>query len=109
MLFTARCSYHTVPQLVRGRKRESSPRAGWGNLPVRFDEREQEAGPSQSGLRERGESRVTYPTGRLKSLRLFSTLLPASLIGWLEESTSVNAFYNVDAARVIIVSMEDRI
>jgi len=27
-----------------------------GNLPVRFDEREQETGPSQTGLRRRGES-----------------------------------------------------
>ena len=60
MPFTVWCSYHAVPQLVRGRKRESSPRAGAGNLLVRFDEREQEAGPSQTGLRERGESRVTY-------------------------------------------------
>src|ERR1700687_3999171 len=29
-----------------------------GNLPVRFDEREQEAEPSQTGLRWRGESKV---------------------------------------------------
>ena len=29
-----------------------------GNLPVRFDEREQETGPSQTGLRWRGESQV---------------------------------------------------
>src|SRR5450755_4778527 len=34
-----------------------------GNLPVRFDEREQETGPSQTGLRWRGESRVDYPPG----------------------------------------------
>jgi len=29
-----------------------------GKLPVRFDEREQETGPSQTGLRGRGESQV---------------------------------------------------
>ena len=29
-----------------------------GNLPVRFDEREQETEPSQTGLRWRGESQV---------------------------------------------------
>src|SRR5262250_3043149 len=34
-----------------------------GNLPVRFDEREQETGPSQTGLRRRGESPVKYPPG----------------------------------------------
>jgi hypothetical protein len=34
-----------------------------GNLPVRFDEREQETGLGQTGLRERGESRATYPPG----------------------------------------------
>src|ERR1700675_4219606 len=34
-----------------------------GNLPVRFDEREQETEPSQTGLRERGESHVEYPLG----------------------------------------------
>jgi len=35
------------------------------NLPVRFDEREQKTGPSQTGLRGRGESRVKYPPGDL--------------------------------------------
>ena len=30
-----------------------------GNLPVRFDEREQETGPSQTGLRRRRESFVS--------------------------------------------------
>ena len=50
-----------------------------GNLPVRFDEREQETGPGQTGLRRRGESRVNMPTGRLQPLRLFSTLLPITL------------------------------
>src|SRR2546427_781182 len=34
-----------------------------GNLPVRFDEREQETEPSQTGLRRRGESPVHYPPG----------------------------------------------
>ena len=34
-----------------------------GNLPVRFDEREQETEPSQTGLRRRGESPVKYPPG----------------------------------------------
>src|SRR5215467_135798 len=34
-----------------------------GNLPVRFDEREQETGLSQTELRRRGENRVTYPPG----------------------------------------------
>src|ERR1017187_7136205 len=48
-----------------------------GNLPVRFDEREQETEPRQTGLRWRGESRVS--TGRLTLLRLFSTLLAMSL------------------------------
>jgi len=32
-----------------------------GKLPVRFDEREQETRPGQTGLRGRGESRVTRP------------------------------------------------
>src|SRR5213592_2398308 len=49
-----------------------------GNLPVRFDERGQETGPSQTGLRWRGESQVEISTGRLKLLRLFSTLLAIS-------------------------------
>ena len=34
-----------------------------GNLPVRFDEREQETEPSQTGVRWRGESYVEYPPG----------------------------------------------
>ena len=46
-----------------------------GNPPVRFDEREQETEPSQTGLRWRGESHSQITTGRLQSLRLFSTLL----------------------------------
>ena len=34
-----------------------------GNPPVRFDEREQETEPSQTGLRWRGESQAKYPPG----------------------------------------------
>jgi hypothetical protein len=34
-----------------------------GNPPVRFDEREQETEPSQTGLRWRVESHVEYPPG----------------------------------------------
>ncbi len=34
-----------------------------GNLPVRFDEREQETEPSQTGLRWLGESQVNSPPG----------------------------------------------
>src|SRR5215471_15305483 len=49
-----------------------------GNLLVRFDEREQETGSSQTGLRGRGRKPGHTPTGRLSSLRLFSTLLPIS-------------------------------
>jgi hypothetical protein len=48
-----------------------------GNLPVRFDEREQETGSSQTGLRRSCES-IPTATGRLKQLRLFSTLLAIS-------------------------------
>ena len=45
-----------------------------GNPPVRFDEREEETELCQTGLRRRGES-CAIATGRLPSLRLFSTLL----------------------------------
>jgi hypothetical protein len=38
------------------RVRQGEPDAG--NLPVRFDEREQETEPSQTGLKWRGESQV---------------------------------------------------
>src|SRR5437899_6204211 len=34
-----------------------------GNLPVRFDEREQEPEPSQTGQRRRGERQLNYPPG----------------------------------------------
>src|ERR1022692_1237025 len=50
-----------------------------GNLPVRFDERDQEqsyAKPDCGGLCES----TPTATGRLKPLRLFSTLLPITLI-----------------------------
>ncbi|MGA7634613.1 MAG: hypothetical protein WCB11_27930, partial [Terriglobales bacterium] len=43
---------------------------------VRFDEREQETEPSQAGLRRARRKPHHQATGRLKSLRLFSTLLP---------------------------------
>jgi hypothetical protein len=49
-----------------------------GNLPVRFDEREQEKEPSQTGLRWRGESQVEYPPGDY-SYCAFSTLLSITL------------------------------
>src|SRR5215469_7171020 len=46
-----------------------------GNPPVRFDEREQETEPRQTGLRRRCAKAPSTTTGRLKPLRLFSTLL----------------------------------
>ena len=49
-----------------------------GNLPVRFDEREQETGPSQTGLRRATRKPHPTATGRLQLLRLFSTLLWAT-------------------------------
>ena len=48
-----------------------------GNLPVRFDEREQEPEPSQTGLRRRGESQLNYPPGDYRHCacsRLYSLL-----------------------------------
>ena len=53
-----------------------------GNLPVRFDEREQETEPSQTGLRWRGESHVEYPPGDYSYCacsRLYSRLQCAGL------------------------------
>src|SRR5262249_40441393 len=50
-----------------------------GNLPVRFDEREEETEPSQTGLRRRCAKVPSTTTGRLKLLRLFSTLLAITL------------------------------
>jgi len=55
-----------------------------GNLPVRFDEREQETEPGQTGLRRARRKPNPIATGRLKPLRLFSTLLPISLIDPIE-------------------------
>src|SRR5713226_8762337 len=42
--------------------------------PVRFDEREQETEPGQTGLRRAGRKPNPIATGKLTSLRLFSTL-----------------------------------
>src|SRR5258706_11429821 len=47
-----------------------------GNLPVRFDEREQETESRQTGLRRAKRKLNPTATGRLRPLRLFSTLLP---------------------------------
>ena len=57
-----------------------------GNLPVRFDEREQETGPSQTGLRWRGESQVEYPPGdysRCACSRLYSPSRSLTHFEWL--------------------------
>ena len=43
--------------------------------PVRFDKREQETEPGQTGLRRAQQKPRPTATGRLTSLRLFSTLL----------------------------------
>jgi hypothetical protein len=48
--------------------------------PVRFDEREQETEPGQTGLRRVKRKPSPTAPGRLKPLRLFSTLLPITLI-----------------------------
>jgi SMI1 / KNR4 family (SUKH-1) len=50
-----------------------------GNPPVRFDEREEETELCQTGLRRRGE-RSAIATGRLPSLRLFSTPLNNQMV-----------------------------
>jgi hypothetical protein len=48
-----------------------------GNPPVRFDEREQETEPCQTGLRRRGESRVEHPPGGYDSESMgFSRFCP---------------------------------
>jgi hypothetical protein len=47
--------------------------------PVRFDEREQETEPGQTGLRRVKRKPSPTATGRLKPLRLFSTLLAITL------------------------------
>ena len=46
-----------------------------GNPPVRFDEREQETKLGQTGLRRAKRKPSPQATGRLRPLRLFSTLL----------------------------------
>jgi hypothetical protein len=51
-----------------------------GNLPVRFDERQQETEPGQTGLRRAQRKPNPTATGRLQSLRLFSTLLALTRI-----------------------------
>ena len=51
-----------------------------GNLPVRFDEREQETESGPTGLRRTKRKLRPIATGRLKPLRLFSTLLRITLI-----------------------------
>src|ERR1035437_3787335 len=51
-----------------------------GNLPVRFDEREQETESGPTGLRRAKRKLSPTATGRLKPLRLFSTLLAITLI-----------------------------
>jgi len=50
-----------------------------GNLPVRFDEREQETESGQTGLRRVQRKLRPSATGRLQPLRLFSTLLSIAL------------------------------
>ena len=47
-----------------------------GNPPVRFDEREQETAPCQTGLRRRGESQLNKPPGDYRNCacsRLYRT------------------------------------
>jgi len=44
-------SYHTGPRTIRGERVSLFREPDAGNLPVRFDEREQETEPSQTGLR----------------------------------------------------------
>jgi hypothetical protein len=61
-----------------------------GNPPVRFDEREQETEPSQTGLRGMRRKPSHMPTGRLQSLRLFSTLLSIAL----NDRDSVEALFS---------------
>ena len=63
-----------------------------GNLPVRFDEREQETEPGQTGLRRAKRKPNPTATGRLTPLRLFSTLLAIALIDRAEsEKPAINS------------------
>src|ERR1017187_10146037 len=59
-----------------------------GNLPVRFDEREQETELRQTGLRRALRKQPTSHR-ELKQLRLFSTLLVISLIDVSVQGTAV--------------------
>src|SRR6266478_2908347 len=66
-----------------------------GNLPVRFDEREQETGPGQTGLRRAQRKPNPTATGGLQLLRLFSTLLAFALTKVNEFKWPVLACYRV--------------
>ena len=68
-----------------------------GNPPVRFDEREEETELCQTGLRRRGES-CAIATGRLPSLRLFST--PLITISGNERQINDNAFLKRSENRI---------
>ena len=48
--------YHADPQFSVGESVTLSPRAGCGTAPVRFDKREEETEPRQTGLRRPGEN-----------------------------------------------------
>ena len=65
-----------------------------GNLPVRFDEREQETEPGQTGFRRATRKLRPTATGRLKPLRLFSTPLPISLIDPRDWVLSANGLFS---------------
>jgi|SRR5689334_18276616 len=59
-----------------------------GNLPVRFDEREQEPEPRQTGLRRRGESQLNYPPGDYSHCacsRLYSPFHSSWALRWALE------------------------
>jgi hypothetical protein len=62
-----------------------------GNLPVRFDERQQETEPSQTGLRWRGESQVNQRPGdhsHCACSRLCSPITPTTTGPLISEMTS---------------------
>ena len=75
-----------------------------GNLPVRFDEREQETELRQTGLRRTRRKPSPIATGRLRSLRLFSTLLPIALIalGRGEQTTQGYAIASLEKSRDLL-------
>jgi hypothetical protein len=62
-----------------------------GNLPVRFDEQEQEPELSQTGLRRRGESQLNYPPGDYSHCAFSTLLLAISLIFACAGVLSANA------------------